>query len=77
MASSPGENARELGEKGSLLSFAQRHADQIGYVLGAELRHEMGAMGFESARADSQPVSALLVGTAASDQGQYFMLSWR
>jgi hypothetical protein len=71
------ENAQELGEKGSLLSFAQRHADQVGYVLGAELCHEMGAMGFESARADSQPMPALLVGTAAGDQGQYLMLPWR
>jgi hypothetical protein len=43
---------------------------KIGYVLGAELCHQMGAMGFKSTRADSQPMPALLVGAATGDQGR-------
>src|SRR6185312_4062474 len=56
---------------------AQHDAHEIGGVPGAELLHDSRAMDFDSARADAELASGLLVGEALCDALQHFVFARR
>src|ERR687898_334606 len=55
----------------------QRGADKVRGIARAELSHRLGAMAFESSRADAHPQGALLVGAPFTDEVQNLALALR